>query len=317
VIQAITSLEAVYVASGAVLLVFAGFTLFDRSNSSRIGSALFWALFGLTFALGGVLPAWAMGLIVVGMAALDGLGFVRSGRHEEAPPEERARHADRFGWKIFLPVLMIPAITYVSSSLPWGAGISADRIVYVSLGYASVAAGVVAWLLTRARPLALVHEGRRLADAVGPVVILPQLLASLGTLFTAAGVGKAIAKIVSGVIPTDSPLAVALACCLTIAAFTFVMGNSFAALPIIMSGLGIPLLVEGLHVDPAAVGLILLTGASCGTLCTPMAANFNMVPAALFEMRNSYGVVKFQAPYAVAMFVVHVALLWLLAVKAL
>jgi len=311
-IQALTSLEAVYVASGVVLFVFAGFTFFDRTNSSRVGTALFWALLGVTFALGGVLPAWATGTIVVSMALVDGLGLVKHGHHEETSRQQQVRTADRFGWRIFVPVLMIPAITYASSALPWGTGVSADRVVFVSLGYASVAAAIVAWALTRARPIQLVHEGRRLADAIGSVVILPQLLASLGVLFTAAGVGKAIAKAVGAVIPTTSPLAVAFACCLTIAAFTFVMGNSFAAFPVIMAGLGIPLLVQQFHVDAAAVGLILLTGASCGTLCTPMAANFNTVPAALFEMRDPYGVIKFQAPFAAAMFAVHVFLLWVL-----
>jgi uncharacterized membrane protein len=311
-IGALTSLDAMFVASGAVLLVFAGFTLADRTNPSRVGSAVFWGLLGLSFALGSVLPAWATGTLVVIMAVVDGLGLVRPGIHREASPEESVRAANRFGWRIFLPVLMIPALTYLLSLIPWGPGVSADRVVFVSLGYASLAAGVVAWAMTRSRPVALVHEGRRLADAIGAVVILPQLLASLGTLFTVAGVGKAIAKAVGVVIPTGSPLAVAFACCLTIAAFTFVMGNSFAALPVIMSGLGVPLLVEQFQVDAGAVGLILLTGASCGTLCTPMAANFNIVPAALFEMRDPYGVIKFQAPFAAAMFAVHVVLLWAL-----
>lgn len=311
-IGALTSLDAVFIASGVVLLIFAVFTLVDRTNPSRVGSAIFWGLLGLSFALGSVLPAWATGTLVVSMAVVDGLGLVRHGVHKEPSEKERVRAADRFGWRIFLPVLMIPALTYLPSLIPWGPGVSGDRIVFVSLGYASIAAGIVAWMLTRARPIALVHEGRRLADAIGAVVILPQLLASLGTLFTAAGVGKAIAKAVGLVIPTESPLAVAFACCLTIAAFTFVMGNSFAALPVIMSGLGVPLLIERFHLDAGAVGLILLTGASCGTLCTPMAANFNIVPAALFEMRDPYGVIKFQAPYAAAMFVVHVALLWTL-----
>lgn len=311
-IGALTSLDAVFIASGVVLLIFAAFTLADRTNPSRVGSAIFWGLLGLSFALGSVLPAWATGTLVVSMAVVDGLGLVRHGVHKEPSEKERVRAADRFGWRIFLPVLMIPALTYLPSLIPWGPGVSGDRVVFVSLGYASIAAGIAAWALTRARPIALVHEGRRLADAIGAVVILPQLLASLGTLFTAAGVGKAIAKAVGLVIPAGSPLAVAFASCLTIAAFTFVMGNSFAALPVIMSGLGVPLLIERFHLDAGAVGLILLTGASCGTLCTPMAANFNMVPAALFEMRDPYGVIKFQAPYAAAMFLVHVALLWTL-----
>jgi uncharacterized membrane protein len=311
-IGALTSLDAVFVGSGALLLVFAVYTLTDRTNPSRVGTGVFWGLLGVSFALGSVLPAWATGSLVVAMAVVDGLGLVKHGVHKEATADERGRAADRFGWRIFLPVLMIPALTYIPSLIPWGPGVSGDRIVFVSLGYASITAGIVAWLLTRSRPIALVHEGRRLADAIGAVVILPQLLASLGTLFTAAGVGKAIARAVGLVVPSGSPLAVVFACCLTIAAFTFVMGNSFAALPVIMSGLGIPLLVQQFHLDAGAVGLILLTVASCGTLCTPMAANFNIVPAALFEMRDPYGVIKFQAPYAAAMFVVHVVLLWLL-----
>jgi uncharacterized membrane protein len=309
-INALTSLDAVFVASGAVLIIFAMFTFADRTNPSRVGTGVFWGLLGTAFAFGSVFPAWATGALVIGMAAVDGLGQVKHGAHRDPAPDEMVRGADRFGWRIFLPVLMIPALTYLPSLIPWGPGVSADRIVFVSLGYASLAAGIVAWWLTRSGPMALVHEGRRLADAIGAVVILPQLLASLGTLFTTAGVGKAIAKVVGMIIPSGSPLAVAFACCLTIAVFTFVMGNSFAALPVIMAGLGIPLLVNQFRIDAGAVGLILLTGASCGTLCTPMAANFNIVPAALFEMRDPYGVIKFQAPYALAMFLVHVALLW-------
>ena len=315
-IGALTSLDAIFIASGLVLLIFAGLTFADRTSPSRVGTGIFWGLLGLSFALGGVLPAWATGLLVIGMVLVDGLGLVQHGAAPEPTRETKDGNGNSFGWKIFIPVLMIPAVTYAASLVPWGQGVSADRVVFVSLGYASIAAAVVALLLTKAKPTALLHEGRRLADAIGPVVILPQLLASLGILFTTAGVGRAIAKAVGIVLPTSSPLAVAFACCLVIAALTFIMGNSFAAFPVIMAGLGIPLLIEQFHVNPAAVGLILLTAASCGTLCTPMAANFNMVPPALFEMRDRYGVIKFQAPFAAAMFVVHVILLWLLVLAA-
>jgi uncharacterized membrane protein len=312
-INALTSLDAVYIASGIVLIIFAAFTVLDRTHPSRFGTGLFWVFLGLTFALGSVLPSWITGVLVVCMVIVDGLGLVKhrvSGETTAGSDVERARAKDRLGRKIFVPVLMIPAITYLASLVPWSPAVTADRVVFVSLGYASIAAGVAALVLTKVRPITLVHEGRRLADAIGAVVILPQLLASLGILFTTAGVGRAIAMAVSAVIPTQSPLAVAFACCLIIAGLTFLMGNSFAGFPVVMASLGIPLLVQQFHVDAAAVGLILLTAASCGTLCTPMAANFNMVPAALLEMRDTYGVIKFQAPFAIVMFFVHVLLLW-------
>ena len=43
-----------------------------------------------------------------------------------------------------------------------------------------------------------------------------------------------------------------------------------------------------------------------------MAANFNLVPAALLEMRDSYGVIRFQLPVAIAMLLAHVVIMWLL-----
>ena len=99
---------------------------------------------------------------------------------------------------------------------------------------------------------------------------------------------------------------------MSVVVFTFIMGNSFAAFPVIMAGIGVPLLIRPFQADAAQVAAIVLTCASCGTLCSPMAANFNMVPPTLFAMRDQYGLIKFQAPYAAAMFVVHVVLLWAL-----
>jgi uncharacterized membrane protein len=310
VVNALTGLESVFVLSGVLLFVIGGFSFADRANPRRVWTGLFWILLGAAFAFGGVLPSWVTGTIVIAMVAIDGFGGVRQGAYGEPPHEERIRSADRFGWRIFLPVLMIPALTIGVSLLPWGAGVDPTRVVFVALGYSSLLAGAVAFALTRARPIEYVDEGRRLADAIGAVVILPQLLASLGTLFKTAGVGDVIKDIVTSIVPSDSLFAVILACCLSIVCFTFVLGNSFAAYPVIMAGIGVPLLVTPFHADPALVGAMVLTCASCGTLCTPMAANFNMVPPALFEMRDQYGVIKFQAPFAAAMFVVHVALLW-------
>ncbi len=310
-LDALTSLEAIFVLSGVVLLIIGAFTFADRANPARVETGMFWILLGLAFALGNVLPYWVTGLLVVAMVAIDGLGLVRKGEYGETSHEERLRAADRFGWRIFLPVLMIPALTYGASVVFRGPNVDGTRVVFVSLGFASVLAAIVALVLTRAHPRELVHEGRRLSDAIGAVVILPQLLASLGTLFTTAGVGTVIASIVSAVIPTGNMYVVVVVCCLTAAMLTFLLGNSFAAFPIVMTGLGIPLLVQPFGVDPALVGVTILTCASCGTLCTPMAANFNMVPPALFEMRDQYGVIKFQAPFSAAIFVAHVLVLWI------
>jgi uncharacterized membrane protein len=155
----------------------------------------------------------------------------------------------------------------------------------------------------------LLSEGTRLTEMVGAVMILPQLLTAVGAVFDAAGVGQVIGELAGTHLPAETKLGSAVVYAVSIAAFTFLMGNSFAAFAVITGGIGIPLLVVAHGADPARVALFGLTAASSGTLVSPMAVNFNIVPAALLELRDRYAVIRFQAPVAVALLVVHVALL--------
>ena len=135
------------------------------------------------------------------------------------------------------------------------------------------------------------------------------MLATLGTVFAKTGVGNAIADAVGAVIPTDSRIACILAFAIGMVAFTAIMGNAFAAFPVMMAGIGLPLLVGKHGADPAALGAIGMVTGYCGTLVTPMAANFNLVPAALLELRDDYGVIRAQWPTAAMLFAVNVAIM--------
>jgi uncharacterized membrane protein len=147
---------------------------------------------------------------------------------------------------------------------------------------------------------------------MGAVNILPQLLASLGVIFTAAKVGDLIAGGIIRIIPGDNLFLLVLANCLGMSLFTIVMGNSFAAFPVIATGVLSPLIIKPFGVNPEMVAIITLTAGSSGTLMTPMAANFNIVPAALLNMRDQYGVIKFQLPFALAIWSLHVILMWVM-----
>jgi uncharacterized membrane protein len=48
----------------------------------------------------------------------------------------------------------------------------------------------------------------------------------------------------------------------------------------------------------------------CGTLMTPMAANFNIVPAALLELKNEYGVVRVQIATAIPLLIANIVILY-------
>jgi uncharacterized membrane protein len=87
------------------------------------------------------------------------------------------------------------------------------------------------------------------------------------------------------------------------------MGNAFAAFAVITAGIGIPF-VFSQGANPAIAGILGLTAGYCGTLLTPMAANFNIVPAAIMDMKNKNGVIAAQAPLAIIMLIVHIVLMY-------
>ena len=120
------------------------------------------------------------------------------------------------------------------------------------------------------------------------------------SIFTAAGVGDVISHIVSGVIPQGNLMVGIIVYAIGMAVFTMVMGNAYGAITVLTVGIGAPFVLS-LGADPALIGSVALTCGFCGTLMTPMAANFNILPVAILEMKDSYGVIKKQIPIALIM----------------
>jgi uncharacterized membrane protein len=304
------SLDTVYVMTGIVLLLFAAMTFGDHANPRRVGTATFWLTLGIIFAAGSIMPYWLTGLMVLGMVALDGAGYVARGSYNETTKAEQAKEADHLRDRIFLPVLVIPIVTFGFAVAFRLLGLDVNKGALVGLGFGGFAAMIVGLALTKGTARAMMDEGRRLNDAMGSVNILPQLLASLGVIFTAAKIGDLIAGGIQVVIPDHNLFLLVLANCLGMTLFTMVMGNSFAAFPVIATGVLVPLIIKPFGVDPAMAAIITLTAGSSGTLMTPMAANFNIVPTALLNMRDQYGVIKFQLPFALTIWTMHVILMW-------
>ena len=91
--------------------------------------------------------------------------------------------------------------------------------------------------------------------------------------------------------------------CVGMAGFTMIMGNAFAAFPVMTAGIGLPIVIQKFGGDPAAVCAIGMLSGFCGTLMTPLAANFNLVPAALLELPDRYAVIKAQIPTALPLLI--------------
>ena len=295
----------------------------------RWAAAAFWSVLGLLLAggdyalaaqkSGNPMPAQLAGLCVVALALLAPL--MKRPALAERPLNERIDSALRLRHWLFLPALLIPGVTVMFAlvdlaskkyKFPIDWLIGSGSATLVGLAVACVVALLAALLITSSRPTLAVGQGRRLLDTLGWAALLPLVLAALGGVFTATGVGDAVASIVAAIVPTQNALTCVLAYGLGMVVFTVIMGNAFAAFPVITAGIGLPLLIRLHGADPAVVGSLGMLTGYCGTLLTPMAANFNIVPAALLELDDSNGVIRMQWPTSIMLLVVNLALMsWL------
>jgi uncharacterized membrane protein len=78
------------------------------------------------------------------------------------------------------------------------------------------------------------------------------------------------------------------------------------------AAIGLPLIVHRFGGDPVVMGAIGMLSGFCGTLMTPMAANFNIVPAALLELKDRNGVIKAQTPTALWLLAANTVLMYAL-----
>ena len=312
------ALEDFYLLVGLLFAAVAVMTLREAGHPRRFGTALFWGLYAVAYLCGERLPPALAGVLMIAMALVAGCGLVKPGRPRLAPEEQRRAAAARLGNWLLLPALAIPVVTMFGATVLKDAAIGLrplldqKHLTLVSMGCGALVALALACLVTRATPLQGVREARRLVDAMGWAVVLPHMLAVLGLLFSEAGVGKAVAQVVTTAIPLDSQFIACAAFCVAMALLTVVMGNGFAAFPVIAGGIGIPVLVGAYGANPALMAAIGMFSAYCGTLMTPMAANFNVVPAALLELSDRHAVIKAQLPTALPLLLANIFLLYFL-----
>jgi uncharacterized membrane protein len=311
----------VYALVGLMFAAVAVLSARDRSNPRRWSNAAFWGLVAVSFLAGDPIGGFANGLLVIALALIAGVGGLGIGQPRTTSSDERSANAARFGDRLFLPTLIVPAVSVIGSltlkSLTVGghALVAAKDATLVSLALGCLIAIAVALPMLKAPLISPLQEGRKLMDTVGWAALLPQALAALGVVFASAGVGQVVGRLIGDVVPLDSRLAVTCAYTLGMAGFTIVMGNAFAAFPVMTAAIGLPLIVHRFGGNPAVMGSIGMLSGFCGTLVTPMAANFNLVPAALLEIPDRWAVIRAQAPTAAALLIINTALMYLLAFR--
>jgi uncharacterized membrane protein len=317
----VIKLGVVYVLAGLMFAAFAILSATDRNNIRRFGNAAFWGLVALSFLGGDRLGDLGNGFLVLGLAVIAGFGLLGRGAPDTTTPQERRALSERFGEKLFIPALTLPLVVIfgvlVLKPLQVGGEPLLDpkQATLISLALAAVIAVAVAVILLRQPLISPLQEGRRLMDTVGWAALLPQMLAALGAVFALAGVGKVVGDLVTTWIPMDTRGAAVAVYCLGMAGFTMIMGNAFAAFPVLTAGVGLPVLIHHFGGSPAVICAVGMLSGFCGTLMTPLAANFNLVPPALLEIPDRYSVIKAQIPTAIPLLVANMVLMYALAFR--
>ncbi|MGG7575266.1 DUF979 domain-containing protein [Streptomyces sp. BP-8] len=295
---------------GLSFLVMAAQMVTDRSNPKRYGTGAFWGLIGAGFVYSSWVvtkqaPAEPLGVAVLAMAVLAGFGCTGRGTPRTTTPEQRSASAAKLGNRLFVPALTIPVVAMACAigvkHLSFGGRpvLQEGSETILGLGIGAVVALVVGMVMLREKRISVpVQSGRSMLEAMGWAMLLPQMLATLGAIFQVSGVGDQVGKLATSVLPKDSLYIAVVVYCVGMFAFTIIMGNAFAAFPVMTAAVGWPVLIGHFDGNPAAVLAIGMLAGFCGTLVTPMAANFNIVPAALLELKDQYGPIKAQLPTA-------------------
>lgn len=308
------TLEHIYWLSGLMMTGVAIVNFRDRSNRRRINNTAFWGIYGITFLIGSRLPDVVNGFLVIAMVLVASIRGLGQGADLTAA-EEREASARRWGNKLFIPALTIPILTVAGTfafkrfTVNGAPLVDVKQVTVIALAIATLVALAVGMLLLRPAISAPIKEARRLLDAVGWAAVLPQMLAALGALFALAGVGNVVSGLAQRWIPLDTPSVVVTTYAVGMAVFTMIMGNAFAAFPVMTAGIGLPLIVQKFGGDPTIMAAIGMLSGFCGTLMTPMAANFNIVPTALLELPDENAVIKVQIPTALILLGANILLM--------
>ena len=293
-------LNVVWVIIG-LITIYAGIkNLLDKENPSRVGTAVFWCSFGIVCGFGSWLPAKVSGVLVLIMCLPPIFKKVKIGKTDNPTKEHTEQQFKKIGLKIF-----VPAFSVAVCSLFFALFSNMSSMVAITVGVIVAMILLMAFDAKQNKPAVFLNDSERFLGITGPLSMLPQLLGCLGGVFTAAGVGDVIAQLVEKIVPKGNVNIGIIVYAIGMVLFTMIMGNAFAAITVMTVGIGAPF-VLAYGANPVVIGMLALTCGYCGTLLTPMAANFNILPVAILNMKDRWGAIKNQVLVAIFMLVFQI-----------
>ena len=279
-----------------------------KNEKAKIGTFLFWTILGIIFIFGEAIPYKVTGGLLVILAIITVTKQLHIGKFENISSQFKIAQSEKLKNKIFIPAVLIGIAAFLILQFKIGKTAIPPAL---GIGGGSLVALLAAAIIIKPKFSETNEDTSKLLMQIGATAILPQLLAALGAVFTKAGVGKVIAASISSVVPTGNIFVGIVIYAIGMVIFTMIMGNAFAAFSVITAGIGIPFIIKN-GGNPAVIGALGMTAGYCGTRMPTMAANFNIVPASILEIKDKYGIIKVQAPMALLLLVTHIILMMLL-----
>lgn len=291
-------LELIYIFIGLICL-YTGIKNFkDKTNKNRIGTAIFWCLLGVVIGFGNWIPNKINGALIIVLTLPAIFKKVGTGEKKSIPQEKIQEFANKIGIKLFLPALSIGIFAIIFALLSFSP--------LVGIGVGVIVGIILLRIYSKENTInVFLNEAADTLSILGPLSLMPLLLASLGSIFEKAGVGQVISKLVSYIVPEGNVTIGIVVFALGMVLFTMIMGNAFAAITVMLVGVAQPFVLQ-YGANPIIIGMIGLTAGYCGTLLTPMAANFNILPVAMLDMKDRFGVIKNQILLSICLLVFQI-----------
>jgi len=206
------------------------------------------------------------------------------------------------GNRLFIPALAIPFVTVLGNpALSKRSRSTATRLwilsrwTVISLAIATLIALATGNDHAQAAAISSDQGSTRLLDAVG-WQRLPQMLAALGALFAIGGRWQTSCPVWRSAGSARQPIRRRNDICHRYGRVHNDHGQRVAAFPVMTAGIGLPLIVQKFGGDPTVMAAIECCPDFCGTLMTPMAANFISFQTALLELPDENAVDQSQIP---------------------
>lgn len=301
----------------ALFFAVVALVCFQRNEWLR---GAFWLALGALFVLAPYLPSvWTGALVLLSsMLAFAANSQRVSDTDAKAQEALAAERSLALGRRLLKPAIALPLVTVALTLLlralhgEVAFSFSLNDAPLIGLCGAAMLVLLVACLDLKFAPQQSAILGARVLNQIGWPVLLPMLLAILGAVYAKSGVGDALAAHLNGIFPTDNRYACVALFGVSMALLTMLLGNAFAAFPVVLAAVGIPLVVKLHHGDPIVMSALGMLSGYCGTLMTPLAANFNLVPVVLLDIQDRNAVIKAQIPTALWLLAGNVGLLCLL-----